>query len=96
MPMAPKKYRASERKPWQHTGQDRRKGFRGRNRIKAKHRIGERDDWKCRACGRLVAGQTSILDHVIPISKGGGHEDENLQTLCIECSNEKTIRESRG
>lgn len=45
------------------------------------------------ACGADVLPSTSHLDHVVPISRGGGHDDANLQTLCIECSKAKTARE---
>jgi 5-methylcytosine-specific restriction endonuclease McrA len=35
------------------------------------------------------------LDHITPLIDGGGHGDENLQTLCTPCHTEKTALEAR-
>ncbi len=35
------------------------------------------------------------LDHIVPLIDGGGHEIENLQTLCTPCHKQKTTREAR-
>lgn len=35
------------------------------------------------------------LDHIIPLIDGGGHSDENLQTLCTPCHVRKTVDEAR-
>lgn len=98
MPTAAKPYRPpgyKPRAPWAHSGEDRRKGFRGRNRRAAKIRVGERDEWTCRKCGKgPLTERETILDHIIPLCEGGNHEDTNLQTLCIKCSNHKTAQEA--
>lgn len=49
-------------------------------------RIYNRDGNKCLCCG---SEDNLTLDHVIPKSKGGSSEDENLQTLCSKCNGEK-------
>lgn len=103
MPDAPKQFRPqghkpAQRKPWQQT-KDLRKGFRGAKRMEAKKRILERDGYVCQnpQCGCLLEGmKDSILDHIIPLSRGGTHDDENLQSLCLDCSRKKTHKESRG
>lgn len=46
-------------------------------------RIFERDGWKCRKCGNE---ENLHCDHIVPISRGGGSDDDNLQTLCEECN----------
>lgn len=49
----------------------------------------ERDNYKCRVCGRSPASEHGVklhIDHVIPWSKGGETLPENLQTLCGECN----------
>jgi len=49
-------------------------------------RVFERDEFKCRHCG---AQKDLSADHVIPESKGGKTELENLQTLCKSCNCKK-------
>ena len=43
---------------------------------------------------RVVKGQ--VVDHIIPVRQGGKQFDfENLQTLCNECHNKKSIEERK-
>lgn len=52
-------------------------------------RIFERDHYTCVKCG----GQhIPTIDHIIPFSKGGTHEDSNLRTLCRSCNASKRDR----
>ena len=44
------------------------------------------DHYRCQSCG-TVANLT--VDHIKPIHKGGGNEDNNLQTLCLTCNIKK-------
>lgn len=47
----------------------------------------ERDDYRCQMCGRSVEDGIKLhIDHIVPFSKGGGNEMENLQVLCHECN----------
>lgn len=49
----------------------------------------KRDNFKCVVCGKspaLLHGIQLHIDHIIPWSKGGETEIENLQTLCSECN----------
>ena len=50
-------------------------------------RIFERDDYTCQYCGSR--GGRLECDHVYPVAKGGGHEDENLATACFKCNRSK-------
>ena len=34
------------------------------------------------------------LDHVVPLVEGGGHEEANLQTLCVPCHKAKSAAEA--
>jgi hypothetical protein len=54
-----------------------------------------RDNWTCCSCGRSVKehGITLHVDHIIPRSKGGTDERENLQTLCVKCNIGKSNRD---
>lgn len=48
-----------------------------------------RDNYKCCACGASPAKDPSVelqVDHIIPWSKGGETELDNLQTLCSKCN----------
>ena len=42
----------------------------------------------CLARGRVTQG--TVVDHKLPLVKGGDYRDENLQTLCDECHKDKT------
>ena len=51
-----------------------------------------RDDYQCQSCGEQ---NTRLhVDHITPISEGGGHELNNLQALCGDCHADKHNRES--
>lgn len=51
-----------------------------------RNQIFDRDNWKCVSCGDIENLQ---IDHIIPFSKGGTTEDNNLQTLCKSCNYKK-------
>jgi 5-methylcytosine-specific restriction endonuclease McrA len=54
-------------------------------------RILERDGYRCRRCGWGVGdppthGKRFVeVHHIMPVHRGGGSEDENLETLCNAC-----------
>jgi len=50
-------------------------------------RIFKRDDYTCQYCGER--GKKLECDHVIPVSRGGGHTDDNLVTACFACNRSK-------
>ena len=46
-----------------------------------------RDSFKCKFCGRTSEdGVGLVVDHIVPISKGGTSSIRNLQTLCDPCN----------
>lgn len=51
-------------------------------------RIFERDGYVCQYCGNV--GLKLECDHVIPVSRGGSDEDDNLLTACQHCNRSKT------
>lgn len=63
----------------------------GRNYEYLAHRekVFSRDSYTCVFCG---ATEDLTLDHILPISKGGGNELSNLQTLCRSCNSRKGAR----
>jgi len=51
-----------------------------------------RDNFTCCICGNSQYSEPNLLlevDHIVPISKGGKTEPNNLQTLCWKCNRAK-------
>lgn len=51
-----------------------------------------RDGWICRYCGDVTTAETATLDHVLPVSRGGTGEPDNLATCCFICNSIKSGR----
>ncbi len=47
-----------------------------------------RDDFRCQYCG----GSAESIDHVVPRSRGGAHEWENVVAACRRCNSSKGDR----
>jgi len=65
--------------------------------LEIRERIFKRDDYTCQYC--FARGVQLECDHVHPVSRGGGHEDENLVTACKRCNRSKmakTVEEWRA
>jgi hypothetical protein len=54
-----------------------------------RHKIYERDAYKCNYCGKLLTRFTATLDHVQAVAEGGDHSYNNLVTACRECNSKK-------
>lgn len=50
-------------------------------------RIFVRDDYTCQYCGQR--GGRLECDHVVPVARGGCHDDVNLVTACFICNRSK-------
>ncbi len=62
-------------------------GGRSTLSLSLRYAVLKRDGFKCNACGALPAdGAVLEVDHIHPVSKGGGDNLENLQALCRECN----------
>jgi hypothetical protein len=56
-------------------------------------KVFKRDGYRCQICGRTQKeGAKLVLDHIVPVAKGGKTELSNLQTLCFECNSGKSDR----
>lgn len=51
-----------------------------------------RDKFTCRYCGRNSDTAVLEVDHVIPVSRGGTSEMDNLITSCADCNGGKGAR----
>jgi hypothetical protein len=47
----------------------------------------KRDNYACQMCGASAADGVKLeIDHIIPVSKGGQNDEDNLQVLCRDCN----------
>ena len=53
---------------------------------KRKAALLKRDGWRCWLCGELMGEGDVSVDHVIPRSCGGTHEQSNLRLAHIDCN----------
>ena len=61
--------------------------------------VAERDGWICQLCGEPIDAALEYpdpgylnVDHVVPLSKGGGHTYSNVQASHAVCNNRKNNR----
>lgn len=47
----------------------------------------------CACCKADLRKATPHLDHIVPVSKGGLHADENIQLLCASCNHSKSAKD---
>ena len=48
-----------------------------------------RDNFQCQYCLKTLPKKDLTIDHIIPLSKGGGNTWENVTTACHPCNNSK-------
>lgn len=48
-----------------------------------------RDNYRCQYCGERFPTEELTYDHVLPRSRGGKTEWENIVTCCIDCNKKK-------
>lgn len=66
--------------------------------VEVRWRVLKRDGYRCVACGASPAMRAGVeleVDHIVPVSAGGGDEEGNLRTLCRGC-NVGRVGEWRG
>lgn len=61
--------------------------------LKDRYSILKRDGFKCTLCGKTANDTILMIDHVIPVVRGGKNDLDNLRTLCRECNLGKMISE---
>lgn len=61
---------------------------------KVRWKVMQRDNFKCVKCGRGVNDVDCLqVDHILPVTKNGNNDEDNLQTLCWSCNVGKFNRE---
>jgi HNH endonuclease len=64
-----------------------------------RQKVFKRDGWRCQLCHRSTPKRllrdhqhlsAPTLDHIVPMSMGGGHTWDNLQCLCRACNSKKS------
>lgn len=53
----------------------------------------KRDNFRCVLCGQAAKKVKLVIDHIIPVTRGGNNEIANLRTTCNACNHDKKIYE---
>jgi len=53
-------------------------------------RVVRRDNSQCQICGKVLKDNEIEFDHIIPISKRGSSEENNIRVICSECNRNKS------
>jgi 5-methylcytosine-specific restriction endonuclease McrA len=61
----------------------------------SRQNIYARDRYRCQYCGKRYPSEELTYDHVLPKSRGGRTEWNNIVTCCIECNRKKGGRSPR-
>ncbi len=56
--------------------------------------IFRRDGFTCGYCGRRPPEAVLVIDHVVPVIKGGTNDEENLVTSCFDCNAGKSDKDA--
>lgn len=82
----------------------RRARYRGGSKVRAVSykTIYDRDGGNCQLCGKKVSTKhkwpdllSGSMDHIIPLSKGGPHEESNIQLTHLGCNISKNNKYAR-
>ncbi len=57
--------------------------------VSVRNYVYQRDNCRCRSCGKREWETRLSIDHIIPLALGGSNDLSNLQTLCLDCNQRK-------
>lgn len=80
------------RKPWEHRGAGADKRLRGRKAVEQRNRRLARTNYLCEHCLPRYVPAT-VVDHIIPLAKGGDDTDANTRNLCGPCHDKVTAEQ---
>ena len=90
------------RSKWIGQGSRHARGY-GSEWVKTRERILIRDMYLCQPCLRnsrptplCVKPYDHAVDHIIPKAKGGTDDDANLEAICAECHDAKSLADKAG
>ncbi|EKD43052.1 MAG: hypothetical protein ACD_72C00479G0003 [uncultured bacterium] len=63
--------------------------------LKLRYEILQRDGSRCVICGKTTKDDILVVDHIVPVVRGGTNSPNNLQTLCRACNHGKMILSER-
>lgn len=63
--------------------------------LKTRFEVLQRDGSRCVICGKTAQDDILVVDHIIPVVKGGTNDIKNLRTLCRECNHGKMLLNER-
>lgn len=61
--------------------------------LKIRFEILKRDNFHCVLCGQDAKETKLVIDHILPVTKGGTNDTANLRTTCMACNHGKKIYE---
>jgi 5-methylcytosine-specific restriction endonuclease McrA len=83
--------RAADRK----RGTARERGIGGRDWERVRLLVLRRDNYQCQIRGRRCTEVATVVDHIVPRSKGGSRLDiRNLRAACRWCNTSKGARDA--
>jgi 5-methylcytosine-specific restriction endonuclease McrA len=57
--------------------------------LSKRYAVMKKDGFQCVLCGSSGKEAKLEIDHIVPVSAGGGEEIKNLRTLCFNCNRGK-------
>lgn len=81
-----KRYKPPSKKNGQISGQRRARRHHARIERVNRRAIISRDGSTCYMCGRKLGRDEVVLDHEIPLARGGPHCESNLRVACSPCN----------
>lgn len=66
------------------------KSVRQRQRWGIRFHVLERDHFRCHWCGTPARETKLVIDHVIPLAKGGEDHPRNMVAACAPCNGGKS------